>query len=615
MATIKDIKYLNKDFNVFKRDLVNYSKTYFPTTYNNFTNSSVGMMFMEMASYVGDVMSFYLDNQIEENFIQYARESKNIFNLAYMMGYKPKVTGVATTEVTVYQQIPAKSFAPYDPDYSYALNIPENTTIGSSQDASSFLIQDSIDFSFSSSLDPTEISVYSVNGGVTEYYLLSKKRKAVSATIQSTTSQFGAYSQYPTIEINAQNIIGILDIVDSEGNTWYEVDYLGQEMVPVSIKNTNINDPNFNSDQNETPYLLKYKKVANRFVTRFTNSGTLQIQFGSGNANDINEEITPNPDNVGIGLLTEKEKLTVAYDPSNFLYTNTYGTAPTNTTLTIRYLTGGGAAANAPSNTLIDINNSGVTFVTENQNTSLANYVFNSLSSNNLEAARGGSNGDTLETIRQNALVTFQTQKRAVTQQDYLVRALSMPPQYGSLAKAYIERAKLNTLLPGELNTTLDLYVLAQNSEGQLVNANTSLKRNLQTYLSEYRVIGDNINIKDAFVVNMGVNFEIIVLPNYNSNNVLLKCIDALKTFFNIEKWSINQPILLRDLYVMLDEITGVQTVKNITLNNITSTGYSQYAYDIEGATLDYIVYPSIDPMIFEIKYPNTDIKGKVVNL
>lgn len=615
MATIKDIKYLNKDFNVFKRDLVNYSKTYFPTTYNNFSNSSVGMMFMEMASYVGDVMSFYLDNQIEENFIQYARESKNIFNLAYMMGYKPKVTGVATTEVTVYQQIPAKSFAPYDPDYSYALNIPENTTIGSSQDASSFLIQDSIDFSFSSSLDPTEISVYSVNGGVTEYYLLSKKRKAASATIQSTTAQFGAYTQYPTVEINAQNIIGILDIVDSEGNTWYEVDYLGQEMVPVSIKNTNTNDPNFSSDQSETPYLLKYKKVANRFVTRFTNSGTLQIQFGSGNANDTNEEITPNPDNVGIGLLTEKEKLTVAYDPSNFLYTNTYGTAPTNTTLTIRYLTGGGAAANVPSNTLIDINNSGVAFVTENQNTSLANYVFNSLSSNNLEAARGGSNGDTLETIRQNALVTFQTQKRAVTQQDYLVRALSMPPQYGSLAKAYIERAKLNTLLPGELNTTLDLYVLAQNSEGQLVNANTSLKRNLQTYLSEYRVIGDNINIKDAFVVNMGVNFEIIVLPNYNSNNVLLKCINALKTFFNIEKWSINQPIFLRDLYVMLDEITGVQTVKNITLNNITSTGYSQYAYDIEGATLDYIVYPSIDPMIFEIKYPNTDIKGKVVNL
>jgi len=617
MATItRDINYINKDFSTYRNTLINYAKTYFPTTYNDFTPSSVGMMFMEMASYIGDVMSFYLDNQIEETFIEYAREDKNLFALAYMFGYRPIVTSVATVNIDIYQQIPALGSSPYSPDFSYCVFLAENTIVNNSiSGGSNFLIQDSVDFSFSSSSDPTEVSVYSINGGNPEFYLLKKTRKAISATINTTTFSFGNYQAFQTVELNQANIVGILDIIDSEGNTWYEVPFLGQELVPMALKNVNTNDPNFSAYGNNAPYLLKYKKEPKRFVTRFLDSTTLQIQFGAGNPADTSEIITPNPDNVGLGLPFEQMKLTTAYDPSNFLYTGTYGIAPVNTTLTVEYLTGGGATANAPAGTLNNLNTSTVSFLNNNLIAGTANYVFNSVSVNNLLAADGGGDGNTPEQIRQNSLLQFQTQQRNVTQDDYLVRTLSLPSQYGSISKAYIETPKVSNLLSGQIPATLDLYVLSLDLDGHLATSSPALKQNLSTYLSQYRIVNDSINIKDAFIINIGVDFEIIVLPNYNSNNVLFLCINALQTYFNLNNWQVNQPILLRDLYLILDAIEGVQTVKNVNVVNKVGTalGYSQYSYDILGATVNNIIYPSIDPMIFEVKYLNSDIQGKTV--
>lgn len=616
--TKKDIKYINKDFTELRASLIDYAKTYFPTTYNDFTPASPGMMFMEMAAYVGDVLSFYLDNQFQENFLQYARQTNNLFELAYMFGYKPTVTQVATTEISFYQQVPSKNVAgTYVPDYDYALYVPNNTTISSTLlNVPTFLVEDPVDFTVSSSQDPTEVTVYSTSGGNPTYYLLRKTRKAISATISTTTFSFGAPVQFSTVNINAPQIIGILDITDSDGNTWYEVDYLGQEMVYKPIKNTNPNDPNYYYDQGNAPYLLKLEKEQRRFATKFINSGSLQIQFGAGTSNDVDENITPNPNNVGIGLPFEKTKLTTAYSPSNFLFTRTYGIAPSNTTLTVRYLTGGGVTANVQSNVLNTLNSS-PTFLNANLNATTANAVYASLAVTNLIAADGGGDGDTVDEIRQNAMANFASQLRNVTQDDYLVRALSMPAKYGVIAKAYIEPSKRVSMSAGESNSVLDLYVLSYNADKTLRTASDALKLNLTTYLSQYRMIGDAVNIRDGFIINIGVNFEIIVLPNYNNNQVLTDCIVALQAYFAIDQWSINQPILLRDLYVLLDKITGVQTVKNISITNLVgeNLGYSPYAYDISAATSNNVVYPSLDPSIFEVKYPNQDIQGKVVPL
>ena len=602
-TTNRDIKYINRDFSDFRQRLIEFSKTYFPQTYNDFSEASPGMMFMEQVSYVGDVLSFYLDNQFQETFIQYAQQTNNIYELAYMFGYKPKVTGAAQVTVDFYQQLPAKQIGvDYFPDYDYAVTIGENTTI-SSINTVSFLIQDKIDFSISSSQDPTEITIYQISNNTPQYYLLKKSRNAISSTINTTTFNFTEPIPYNTVTLNVNGFIKILDVIDSDGNVWYEVDHLGQEMVLNPIKNTNINDPNKTDD---TPYLLRLKKVARRFATRIISPTSITMQFGAGSPADITEEITPNADNVGLGLPFKQDKLTTAYSPFNFLYTSTYGIAPSNTTLTIRYLTGGGVSSNIGVNTLTQLNTLNTKFNNINLNPTTANYIFNSLAVNNDEAASGGNSGDTPEQIRQNSLAFVASQQRSVTADDYLIRVLSMPSDYGSVTKAYIEQPKLTDNQVSTIET-LNLYVLSQNADGQLDYATKTLKNNLRTYISQYRIIGDNIEIRDAFIINIAVDFEIIILPEYNNNKILLRCITALRNYFNISNWQINQPILLKDLYILLDKIKGVQTVKNVSITNKagTTSGYSPYAYDITGAIQNQVIYPSLDPSIFEIRYPN----------
>tara|TARA_B110000908_G_scaffold76046_1_gene91578 strand:- start:4706 stop:6568 length:1863 start_codon:yes stop_codon:yes gene_type:complete len=620
MADLKrDIRYVDKDFNQFRNSLIQYSKTYFPDTYNDFTDTSTGMLFMEMASYVGDVLSFYLDNQIQETFIQKARQQENLYQMAYLLGYEPKVTTAASVNIDFYQQLPAsQSAGEYFPDFDYAMIIPENTQVVSGNDASQkFIIEDVIDFSASGSLDPTETTVYQISNGNPTYYLIKKTRKAISAAINTTQFTFTTSKRYDVRTIASPNIIGVLDVVDSDGNTWYEVPNMAQENVFDTIRNTNQNDPTFNLEV-DAPYLLKLKQVQRRFVTRFINSGSLEFQFGAGSTRSNDEEIVPNPDNVGLGLPFERDQLTTAFSPLNFIFTNTYGIAPYNTTLTVRYLTGGGVSSNVEANTLTVLNDSNFTFINPNlANTALADQIFTSVSSLNPLAADGGQDGDTTEELRLNAVGNFQNQLRTVTKEDYLIRALSMPSSLGTIAKAYASPTKIDGYNPGELPTILDLFVLTYNSTGNLRTASSLMKANLATYLAEYRMINDSIKIKDAFIINIEVTFDIIVLPNYNNNKTITDCITSLTSFFDVDKWQINQPILLSDLFILLDKVEGVQTVKNVTVNNLVgeALGYSDYAYDIAGATINQVVYPSIDPMIFEVKNPNTDIKGRVVPL
>jgi len=610
----RDIKYLNRDFSDIRSKLIEFSQTYFPNTYNDFSPASPGMMFMEQAAYVSDVMSFYLDNQLQETFTTLARQTNNLYELAYMFGYKPQATKASQVTIDIYQQIPANGNG--TPNFNYALTLGENTTITSTSNTeNTFLLQDKCDFSFSSSLDPTEISVYEVLGSAPVYFLLKKQRKAISATINTESFVFDSPQQFSTINLSSNNIIKILDITDSDGNKWNEVDYLGQEMVYDSIKNTNPNDPNNVANAGDVPYLLQLKKVQRRFSTRFTSEDNLQIQFGAGNPADTDEEITPNPNNVGIGLPFEQDKLTTAYSPTNFLFTSTYGIAPSSTTLTVRYLTGGGLSSNISTGNLTNLNTSNLKFNNPGLIPSTANYVFNSISCNNNVAASGGAGPDTPNEIRQKTLMQIAAQQRTVTLDDYMVRAMSMPAEYGTIYKIYIEKPKLDNQV--STSETLCMYILSQNGAGQFLYASNVLKNNLRTYLSHYKMIGDSIEIKDIYIINIGIDFEIIVLPNFVNSQVILSCINVLQECFNREDWQVNQPILINDLYVKLDRVEGVQTVKNIKFSNKvgTSLGYSQYSYDIEGATLNNVIYPSLDSSIFEIRNPTQDIKGRVVPL
>ena len=624
MANSKTVQYLNKDFDSLKAQLINFAQIYYPNTYNDFNEASPGMMLIEMASYVGDVLSFYIDNQIQENFLQFAKQRKNLLAQAYTFGYQPKVTKAASVILSVYQVVPSTILSgEYEPDFNYALILEEGGKVTSNLDPNvQFYVNEKLDFSKSVPGSETEISVYSTDVYQNpQFYLLKKTVKASAGTLTSTNITFGNPERYPTVDINDTNIIEIVSVVDSNNNKWYEVPYLAQDTIFEPTVNIAQNDPNLAQYNDTVPYLLKLKKVPRRFVTRFKENNQLQMQFGPGVSSGADEEIIPNSDNIGLGLPYGVDKMTTAFDPSNFLYTQTYGLAPSNTSLTVTYLKGGGATSNAPVGTLTI--NSGVTtaFNGNNIDSTLSATVLNSLAFDNEEAANGGGDGDTNEQIRQNALSSYPTQLRTVTKDDYIIRSLSLPSKYGVVDKAYINQdISIQTnfttdLIAAQNYNSISLYILSKDNNNNLSVPNNAVKENLKTYLSQYRMITDAVNINDAFIINIGVNFEIIVRPNYNNRLVLNNCLTLLQNYFKVDNWQINQPIIIPEIYSNLDQIEGVQTVQKVEIVNKagSNTNYSQYSYDIKGATINNIVYPSLDPSIFEVKFPTTDIQGRVV--
>ena len=607
MTQERDIKYINRDFSNFRAQLIEFAKNYFPDTYNDFSATSPGMMFIEMASYVGDVLSFYQDTQLQETFLQHAKDPANLYNLAYMMGYRPKSTNVSEVEIEVSQKVNA--IAPnYLPNWNQALVVQPNTRLRANAFGDpKFIINDKVDFSFSSSLDPTEVRIESIANGFPAEYRLTKKVKAISGQLKESTHVIGSSEKFLTLTISDEKIVGVLDITDSDGHTWYEVPFLGQDTIYDNQTNTA-------SDKNQVPNVLRLKKVPRRFTTRLTSQGDLQIQFGAGINNSASDDeiFLPDPTNVGIGTNQGVSRLDYAFDPSNFLFSKSYGIAPSNTTLTVRYIVGGGVDSNVPAITVNIVEQ--VTVSAPDQTKA------NTLTFNNSSPAVGGRDGDTVEELRQNSLRAYSEQNRAVTLQDYAIRSLSLPPLYGSISKVYVtqDQATNANVLGGAYDSNplaLSLYVLAYNADKQVVPASPSLKQNLKTYLSQYMLLTDAVNIKDAFIVNVAMKYEIITLPNFVSRDVLLACNTVLIDYFNISKWSINQPINISSIYTLLDRVKGVQSVEKIYFENKVGGNYSEYAYDIKGATRGNIVYPSYDPCIFEIKYPEIDIQGRVTTL
>jgi len=599
------ISYLNKTFSDFKTNLINYTKTYFPNSYNDFSDANPGAVFIELASYIGDVTSFYTDTQIQENFLLYAKERENLFALSYGLGYSPKVSYASNTIVDIFQLIPSSGSISV-PNLQYGLVIPENTIITSVSTGTKFLIIDKVDFTNTTN---TEITFVDTN-----YFLLKKSVTAISAEIKSTTLQFSTPQKFQIATINDTNILQILDATDASSNKWYEVPYLAQSSILTTIAN-----PTSGSDG--VPYLVNYTKVPRRYVSRFLSDDTLQLEFGAGVANASDGTLLPNPDNIQLGLIPGISNLLTGYNKANVFFTQEYGLAPSNN-ITVRYLVGGGITSNISSNDLTSINTLGVYFPSGVTGT-LADQIKASIASTNPGVASGGRGADEVEEIRNNALYAYQSQLRAVTREDYIVRALSLPANYGNVAKVYVTQDVAQEMIPtSTVSTTemrnplsLDMYVLAYDDNKKLTTATNTLKSNLATYINQYRMVTDAVNIKDAFYINIGVDFDITVQRDYNNNDVVTNCILSLQNYFDINKWTINQPISISDIISNLVKVKGVQSVVKIEITNKQGGNYSPYAYDIPGATRQSNIYPSVDPSIFEVRYPDTDIQGRVLGL
>lgn len=612
----KDIRYLNKDFVQFRNALIDFAKTYYPNTYNDFNESTIGMMFMEMSAYVGDVLSYYLDSNLKESMILHADEYKNILYHAQSRGYVPKMSVPSSVMIDVYQEIPSTGINGEDIDFRYALKIDSGMTMKSTQYPDiEFRTTDMIDFSNYSTANFTAHR-HSQNGNYIQTYVLKKSIPAVAGNVASLDFIFGAAESFAKLTIPYTDIIEILSVVDSNGNPWYEVGYLAQDTIlydELNDDNAYVSDSSIGTttmqesttSSQPAQFLLKMKRAARRYIVRRALNGETELQFGAGISSYPDQILIPNPE-------TSKYNSQVTFTDiaNSFVNSRTYGIAPVNTTLTVTFTRGGGLKSNVPQNDITSIQNVSYLKVPADFASAADRTIYaraqSSLAVSNLQPAVGGRDAETADEIRQNAMAYYAAQDRCVTAKDYTIRVLSMPEKYGSISKVFVKK--------DSGNNAVDIYVLGYNNQKQLTPMSTSAKQNLITYLNQYRELTTAINIKDGFIVNIELKFDILVHPKYNKNDVILRCIDAIKSYFNIDYWQINQPIILSEIYNFLDGIDGVRTVSSVEITNKYSTiginDYSNNYYYIKGATIDDIIYTSQDPMIFEIKYPNVDIIG-----
>jgi hypothetical protein len=511
--------------------------------------------------------------------------------------------------------------------------------------------------------DEREISVYSRStDGTPEFYLVKKYVNAISGELRTITTNFGnSPFQFSKIQLADTNVVDITDVRDSNGNKWYEVPYLAQEMIYIDYPNSEQTDKDLVQFKDSVPNILKLIKTSRRFVKQINADNTTTVVFGGGNSN-VDETLIPNFKNVGLGLNSSIDRLGSSFDPANFLKNSTYGQSPTGN-ITVSYIVGGGTSSNVGVGTITRINSISFDEDVRSFQTDARLYteVKQSVAVDNETTATGGRGPETVEEIRENALANFGSQNRAVTRKDYQVRALSLPPKYGGISKAYcapdgeldnnspasilanpdtleqftalvtdlknrnlteIEiKEEVQKFLIGKKNNleeknnpfAINLYILGYDSNKNLSTLNRAVKQNLKTYMNEYRLLTDGVNLLDGFVINIGVEFEIRVYGGYNKNEVLTRCITELQEYFNIDNWTFNMAINISEIELLIAGVEGVQSVPKCEIVNKCLGEYSKNSYNISSATKGKMVYPSLDPSIFEVKFPNKDIRGRVV--
>jgi hypothetical protein len=641
----KDVSYLSKDFSEFRQNLIEFAKAYYPSTYADFNEASPGMMFIEMAAYVGDVLSFYIDTQFKENLLLTAQERNNVIAISQALGYKPKLAAPATVEARMYQRVPALTTSPYDPDERFFLRVLRDSKFSSTNPEQTFSSIQDVDFS---NPDRRTIQILTRNNGdgTPSSYVVSTPIILVAAETKTAEFSFGSAQKFSQIELPDPNVISIVNVTDSDGNIWYEVDYLGQDLI-VEQRDISPRDADgyllsgsMSTGSVAPNKLLQFKRKARRFTTRINNNLKMELSFGSGD-NTLDENVAQLNQTQIANTKYNQQVSNTSIDPNDFLKSDMFGIAPSNTTLTVRYLIGGGIESNVPSGTITNVDsilvsNRAVDYP-EAERADFAETVA-SVAILNDEPATGGGDVESVEEIRQNALAFFNAQNRVVTESDYIVRTLAMPSQFGKVAKVFVIRdEQINSVINEDSNelevnndnnpfnnrtyvtnpvapNAINVYTLGLNADGKLTTLNSIVKQNLATYLEQYRMLTDEVFVADAFVINVGVEFNIIVYRSYNMQDVLARTIDKVKEFFNRNRWQINQPIILNDLKLTIGSTDGVQSVTDVRVFNKyrfkDGRDYQEYRYPIEEATIDEIIYPSLDPCIFEVRYPETDIIG-----
>tara|TARA_B100000073_G_scaffold348299_1_gene366223 strand:+ start:966 stop:3140 length:2175 start_codon:yes stop_codon:yes gene_type:complete len=711
------INYLNKDFTSLKKDLIEYAKTYFPDTYQDFNETSPGMMLLEMNAYVGDILSFYIDQQFKEMFVSTAEERTNLINLAKTLGYRVKPTSPSYVVLNFSQTVGVTGTAPnVSPDMSEALVLNKGMVLQSALSDVKFETLDVLDFTITGSYggsmgyEPTIESTDS-NGVPTEYKL---KQDIIAVTGETKQKTFTVTSptQFLRLTLPEKDVTSIISCIDSSGKNWHEVEYLAQDKV---FTDTHYSDDDSRSSAyvdfttgtavnttNPVPYVLNsMSKVNKRFIVETNPDNTTSIVFGNGLLNrdlsgsSVLEDVIS--DNNQINSLVQGT-LPSSLDPSLGSKLDSLGETPANTTLTITYRTGGGSKTNVPANTIEQV-------LVRNVISSPSDSVLNTLRVTNDKPAGGGMDEESLGQIRERAKSHFASQNRAVTKKDYESRVISMPAKYGNISKVYVRRrpfteitgsggdtlynqfdydgdgqvtdsdiSAFDTIFAGfspgsnqditqdqvsaiqnmrdlltnaESLTTadvlsfknIDIYVISNDGFNNFTATTDLIKSNLQKYLEQYKIISDNISIRDGFIINFGVFFRVVAKEHVNKSDLKLKCIDEIIRYFDNKNMQFNQTLYINDIQNLLYNVEGVKIVKDVKIsqsgnllktgvnlyadggtppNLVGGAGTSEYGYAYEFEHADILSSGTIPPAhwttpsIFELKNPKDNIKGEV---
>lgn len=594
---IVPINYTSRDYESIRNDLITHVKRYYPNVYQDFNEASFGSIMIDTVAYVGDILSFYMDYNVNESFLESSIEENNVLKLARQMGYRYKGIPASSGEVTLYIVVPNLASG-IGPDLSYAPILKKGAVFAASGQGASFTLNEDVDFSLPS--NEAVVATVDTITGVPTGYAIKAKGTIISGQIRRQVVSVGDFERFRKVLIQDDNITEIISVVDTSGNRYYEVDYLTQDVIHIPVVNKN-------SDSNQVPMIMKPRKVPRRFVFEQL-ANQFYLQFGYGSETNLTNEKISDPSKVVLQVNGREYITDQSFDPTNLIETDKMGVSPTNTALTIEYRKNSVNINNIASKALVTVSDTNFAF--ENiggLSQSKISAVIGSLEFENENPILGSVSAPTTEEIKYRAYGSFASQNRAVTAEDYKSAIYNMPPKFGAVKRASIVQDK------DSFKRNLNLYVLSEDENGNLIECPNTLKENIKTYLSGYKMINDTIDILDARVVNLEINIDIVADPERNKYEVLQNSIDAIK-FENINtKYDIGQPFRTSDIFRTLKNVDGVLDVISINIKRKDGSLYSSFSYDIKSNTSpDGRLILAQDNVAFEVKFPDSDIVGTV---
>jgi len=591
------INYTSRDFDSIRKDLEDYARRYYSDTYKDFSEASFGSLMLDTVAYVGDILSFYLDYQTNESFLDTAIEYNNVVRLARQMGFKLNTSPSSYGVLSFYIQIPAAPAAA-GPNLAYAPVLRAGSIFSSTGGGQYTLLED---VDFATPTNQIVVGTVNVSTGAPTNYVIRAQGRAVSGRTAFHEVEVGTFQRFRRVNLGVRNVAEVLTVVDSEGHQYVEVDHLSQNVVFQAIKNSD-------STTNATVRnILKAVPVVRRFTVEHEGDDTY-LQFGYGSDSELSDTSVVDPSNIVLDMNGRTYISDPDFDPTKFISTDKFGIAPSNTSLRIGYRVNTVNDTNAGVNTITQASSPLIRFASQGSlSQAVRNNVISSLEVLNEEPFVGDISLPNSEEIKQRVMGYYATQNRAVTAQDYQSISYAMPGKFGSVKRVAVARDF------NEFKRNLNIYVISENTSGKLVAPNQTLKNNLRSWLLQYKMINDTIDILDATIVNFGINFVAVVDPNTNRFTVLNRANAALRQYLLENQYDIGESIQLTDFYKVLQKVPGIVDVEDLEIVGKTGAQYSDLSYDfVQNLSPNGHRIEAPNNVVFELKFSNVDIKGSV---